>query len=276
MIPSLSNIPIGVPKTELAQRVAPRGGVKRGCTLDIQGLHLMGMPFEVLELILAACTVSELPSLAATSFEINAISDDRRRKMATLQRFIKPFVGFEKRPNFLCGGRVTIRFDGDDDMKTFSKALESGALASCKILDLRGNSIGDAGMEDFSTALATGALGQCTHLTLDHNLVGDAGMKAFSTALTNGALGQCTNLDLDHNLVGDAGMKAFSTALTNGALAQCKRLDMDHNTFGDAGMEAFANALISGKLAYCTLSGVLMRARGIARVLCHPRYWALA
>ena len=113
------------------------------------------------------------------------------------------------------------------DMKHFSTAIASGALASCTTLDLSMNQIGDAGMQVFSTAIAGGALASCDELYLHSNQIGDVGMQAFSTALAGGALADLYILTLGGNQIGDQGMIAFSGALATGALASLMSIQVD-------------------------------------------------
>tara|TARA_B110000046_G_scaffold66231_1_gene74087 strand:- start:830 stop:1465 length:636 start_codon:yes stop_codon:yes gene_type:complete len=120
-------------------------------------LQLMEIPDDVLALILAACTVSELHCLAATSKRIKETSDERRRLIAVLEPFKKTFIGV-----LTCSDRMrlTARKLGDAEMQALSTALTGGAMAQLEVLYLTKNQIGDAGIQAFSTAIASGAMAQ--------------------------------------------------------------------------------------------------------------------
>ena len=107
-------------------------------------LSLLGMPTELLALILAACSIGNLPALAATSKLIRETSDERRRKIAVLK--LRPF-------------------------KTTPFAV---------VLDLSGKQLGDAGLQAYyEAALSNRMLAELETLNLDYKQIGDADLQAF-------------------------------------------------------------------------------------------------
>ena len=168
-------------------------------------LQLMEIPDDVLALILAACTVSELHCLAATSKRIKETSDERRRLIAVLEPFKKTFIGV-----LTCSDRMrlTARKLGDAEMQALSTALTGGAMAQLEVLYLTKNQIGDAGIQAFSTAIASGAMAQLKVSWRPSPLLG-----SLETWLTQ-------ELWLSNNSIGDAGVEALGKACVGGAMAQ--------------------------------------------------------
>ena len=58
---------------------------------------------------------------------------------------------------------------GDASLNALAKAVESGALASLKELELHGDQIGDDGLKALAEACASGALPKCTDIGLGGN-----------------------------------------------------------------------------------------------------------
>ena len=145
-------------------------------------LSILGMPTEVLALILAACSIGTLPVLAATNKLIGEASDERRKRIAVLK--LPPF---ETTP-YAVGLKITYMQIGEADLSAFVSALSSGALPLLVELNLNGNNIGDAGISAFASAMSSGALPRLEYLWLHCNKMSDVGVLALAAALKSGAM----------------------------------------------------------------------------------------
>ena len=89
---------------------------------------------------------------------------------------------------FVAAGKLSFAARGltDADVAAFAElclGLGSGALKSCRELQLQGNQIGNDGMRSLADALAKGALPQLQQLFLSRNQIGDEGMAALADAI---------------------------------------------------------------------------------------------
>ena len=96
----------------------------------------MGMPADMLALVLAVCSVAELPHLAATNKLMNEMGAERRRKLAVLvtsplrSHVILSDVSFGQR---LHATMVQFSCLTDSDMIQLSEALACGAMAQLQV-----------------------------------------------------------------------------------------------------------------------------------------------
>ncbi len=153
---------------------------------------LTTLPTDLLKLVIAACAITDLASVAATSIIMKETSRDRRTKLAVLKA--NPFnvvnIGTILELELIC------KHISDQSLIAFSDALHNGALANLTTLRLGFNRIGDPGLASLADACAKGALAQLRILDLEYNKIGDAGVSSLACACAKGALAQLRVLDL--------------------------------------------------------------------------------
>jgi len=220
-------------------------------------LSILGMPTEVLALVLAACSINTLPVLAATSKLIGEASDERRKRIAVLK--LPPFETTPYAVNLECNCGVLFHaglWKLALSSGAFAGALYSGALPHLKEIHLYGNHIGDSGLQNLCECFFKGALDMLEIIDLSNNQIGDVGVSAFAAVLSSKALPQLTHLVIDHNQIGDFGVSTLADVLSKGALPQLESLILSYNKIGDIGVSDLAKALSKGALQNLVRFGI--------------------
>ena len=155
---------------------------------------LLLLPSDILAVILAACTVFELPTLAATCQHLQRTTGERRRKIAMLKQ-----LPLSHGPCYNPPTRMTPytymylrKYLSDDGVVLLIDLCTVGALPRLVLLSLEHCHISNEGMVKLSAALTTGVLPQLDCLALRDNQIGDAGIIAFISTFADGALAQLT------------------------------------------------------------------------------------
>ena len=130
-----------------------------------------------------------------------------------------------------------------------------------QVLRLDNNKIADAGLTAFAKAVESGALARCTLINLYNNQASDEAKKSVQRALKDRwldgdfivkNLSDVQSLDCSELGWGDAEMLKLASAIehahASGALPKLKELHLNHNQIGDVGMQALAGAVSKGAL----------------------------